>query len=345
MKPVKTEWNWSLDTEARRIIHSAYEMANGFFRVNNFYVVPPESKANSPLTVSFPDLPYNSIPRFWEKCKQQDVFNFPLSFDPELVRETFLLLTNSNLSAPDRSVIEKTWAKASGPVLETIGKLIPGKASAISKIVIHYTRFGTTVSFNVASKFPTPVEMYLRDDQDIWAITEAILTAITRREVYENLSGLWSESEMLVDWLLTHSALTPVLKKFQPVSTFIPTVKYTRMKQSAALLKISEEYYRKLGVPVLEKVFGINDNAPTISGKTVENLTPREAQILKLLIEKNNSVVEVDNLADIIFREGEEFSLWAIAKMIQRLRDKLEQNGVSGSFIQTLRGQGYILKN
>lgn len=345
MKPVKTEWNWSLETEARRIIHCAYEMANGFFRVNNFYVVPPESKANSPLTVAFPNLPYHSIPRFWEKCKQQDVFNFPLNFDPELVKATSELLANSNLSAPDRSTVEKTWEKTSGPILETIGKLIPDKANAISKIIIHYTRFGTTVSFSVASKFPTPVEMHLRDDQDIWAITEAILTAITRREVYDNLSGLWSESELLVDWLLMRSALTPVLKKFQPISTFIPTVKYTRMKQSANLMKISEEYYRKLGVPVLDKVFGIKNDAPTITGKVVENLTPREIQILKLLIENNNSVVEIDKLSDIIFNEGEEFSLWAIAKVVQRLRDKLEQNGVSGSFIQTLRGQGYILKN
>ena len=193
--------------------------------------------------------------------------------------------------------------------------------------------------------FPTPIEMYLRDDQDIWAITEAILTAITRREVYDNLSGLWSESELLVDWLLTRSALTPVLKNsnlsqlsFQPSNTL-------RMKQSANLMKISEDYYRQLGVPVLDKVFGINDDAPTISGKTVENLTPREIQILKLLIENNNNVVEIDKLSDIIFNEGEEFSLWAIAKVVQRLRDKLEQNGVSGSFIQTLRGQGYALKN
>ena len=56
-------------------------------------------------------------------------------------------------------------------------------------------------------------------------------------------------------------------------------------------------------------------------------------------------MVEIDKLSDIIFNEGEEFSLWAIAKVVQRLRDKLEQNGVSGSFIQTLRGQGYALKN
>ena len=92
------------------------------------------------------------------------------------------------------------------------------------------------------------------------------------------------------------------------------------MKQSANLMKISEEYYRKLGVPVLDKVFGIKNDAPTITGKVVENLTPREIQILKLLIENNNSVVEIDKLSDIIFNEGEEFSLWAIAKVVQRLQ-------------------------
>lgn len=59
-----------------------------------------------------------------------------------------------------------------------------------------------------------------------------------------------------------------------------------------------------------------------------------------MMIEKSNTIVTIDELADLLFANDEEFSLAAIAKTIQRLRDKLEQNGVSASFIQTLRGQG-----
>ncbi|EKD62494.1 MAG: hypothetical protein ACD_52C00144G0002 [uncultured bacterium] len=64
------------------------------------------------------------------------------------------------------------------------------------------------------------------------------------------------------------------------------------------------------------------------------------------MINKRNQLITVDEVANILFKDDENaFSLQAIAKAIQRLRDKLEENGVSGSFIQTRRGQGYILVN
>lgn len=187
--------------------------------------------------------------------------------------------------------------------------------------------------------------MYLRADQDIYAITEAILSAITRNEVYEEFEGMWSESELLVNWLIMKSPLSPILKKYQPKTNFIPTVKYTRMKQNARLMKQSEEFYRRLGAPVLKNIFAVEDGRPTIADKPIENMSPREKKILAMMIKKSDSIVTIDELADLLFVDDEKFSLAAIAKTIQRLRDKLEQNGISGSFIQTLRGQGCVLKN
>jgi DNA-binding response OmpR family regulator len=63
------------------------------------------------------------------------------------------------------------------------------------------------------------------------------------------------------------------------------------------------------------------------------------------LIENSNSFVSFDAIADNFSDSDENFSLYAISKTIQRLRNKLETNGISGSYIQTLRGQGYLLKN
>ena len=84
---------------------------------------------------------------------------------------------------------------------------------------------------------------------------------------------------------------------------------------------------------------------PEIYKKPVVNLNPTEKILLKHFIEKENQVVSFDEIADIIFKSDEEYSLYAIAKKIERLRNKLEENGISGSYIQTLRGQGYLLKN
>ena len=339
------------------MIHTAHSIANGFFRANNFFVAPYREVSQTSQTVPFPELPYQTIPRFWDRVKRVDIRNFPLEFDPKLISGVAGLLKGRSLEEPEMTMVKKTWAKAGGEILAGIEKILsnvrlphPSTSSGlamtrISGIIIHPTNFGTTCSFSVADSFPAAVEMYLRADKDIYSITEAILSAITRNEVYLELDGMWSESELLVDWLVTKSSLSPILKKYQPKSNFIPTVKYTRMKQGAKLMKQSEEFYRRLGVPILENVFGLKDGQPTIAGRPMENISPREQKILAIMINKSNTVVTIDELSDLLFASDEEFSLAAIAKTVQRLRDKLEQNGVSGSFIQTLRGQGYVLKN
>jgi DNA-binding response OmpR family regulator len=75
-----------------------------------------------------------------------------------------------------------------------------------------------------------------------------------------------------------------------------------------------------------------------------DNFSPREKAILNLLLSKSGVLVTTDEIGDILFsKQPESYSLYAISKFIQRLRDKLEQNGLSGSFIQTKRGEGYLL--
>lgn len=344
MQPIKTIWEWSLESEAKQIIHCAHQIVTGFFRYNNFFLTPwkPGDDQN-PMTVPFPSLPYQTIPRFWKRVKRVDIRNFPLDFDPDLVDSVAKLL--KEFEELPLSPFKQVWHQAGNEIMAEIYKIMPSKKECVSQIIIHLTRFGTTVSFSIAKSFSTTVEMYLRQDRDIYSIAEAILSAITHHEVYENLDGLWSESELLVDWLITKSSLSPILKKYQPITTFMPTVKYTRMKQSARLMKESEEFYRKLRVPILGNFFDLKEGKPMIAGQIVENIPAREQKILKLMIEKSNSIVTIDDLASLLFKTDEDFSLQAIAKTIQRLRDNLERNGVSGSFIQTLRGQGYVLKN
>jgi DNA-binding response OmpR family regulator len=75
------------------------------------------------------------------------------------------------------------------------------------------------------------------------------------------------------------------------------------------------------------------------------NLNPKEKKVMYELIKNSNNIVKFDIIADILFEDSNSFSLFAQAKVIQRLREKLEKNGVSGSFIQTIRGKGYLLKN
>ena len=265
--------------------------------------------------------------------------------EKEVIEQIKSLLANYNLPKPDFDSVKRNWDKASPKIFSEIEKIMPDKKHVLKKVTIFPTILGTTCSFNWTPNKDRSMFIYICEDQDVYAITEAILTALTRKDVYNNLNGTWAESELLVDWLLTKSSLSQILKKFVPNSNFVPTLKGTLVKQHAKLLKRSEEFYRKLGLPADQTVFEIKGPELTIHDQPIRNLTPTEKIILKFLIEKANNVASFDELGDVLFKTDDNFSLYAISKQIERLRNKLEENGISGSYIQTLRGQGYLLKN
>ena len=210
---MKTFWEYSLEIEAKRVLHCAHQMVVGFYRINNFYVLPLNSNNYSSNVVLFPDLPCTKIPRFWEKTKRIDITNLPIKTDKRVVEEVKSFLKAQNLRDPNFKSTQNIWNKASEEIIAEIVRLVPSVKGKIKEIIIYPTILGTSTSFNYLKD--GQVILYLREDQDICSIIEAILTSITRKGVYQDLQGTWSESELLVDWLVTNSSLAKVLKKYQ----------------------------------------------------------------------------------------------------------------------------------
>lgn len=341
---MKTFWEYSLRSEAVRVVGCAHQIANGFYRNNGFWVLPVGHRLTSKSTVAFPDLPYTTIPRFWEKSRRATYLHEYLRSKSEeeerLVGEVEKMLTKGGLPKPRFEKARGEWEAAGEKIIGELEKIIPEKIGAVKSVTIYPTVVGTSVSFNW-SKDLTDIIVFWRDDQGIGEIVEGIVTALTRSDVYEDLSGGWRESEMVVDWLLTKSSLAKTLEKY---GGFEPTSRLWGRKQDARILKESEVFLKKIGAPIAEKLFGLEGEGVVIGGRKVD-LTGREVKILKLLVESANQVVSFDKLGEVAGMGEEDFSLWAIAKVIQRLRDKLEGMGISGSYIQTCRGVGYWLRN
>jgi len=340
---VKTVWEYSIKTEAERLLHCAHQMAVGFYRVNNFIVLPYTPKIGGAHIVTFPDLPYNKIPRFWEKIKKIDIQVLPIRVNKSILEQTAKLLEKADLPAPEFENTKNQWGKAQNEILSEIYRIIPSKKGSIKEIIIYPTSFGTSTSFNWLNA-NGKIIMYLRQDQSIASITEAIITSLTRKDIFEKLDGVWQESEIVTDWIITQSSLAAIVKKYDQ-TPFLPTIKGVRIKQQARLIEKSDRFYQKLGLPVNPKVFSLNGLTPEINKKPVENLSALEKSVLRLLIQKSNNVATFDELGDATLKNEENYSLYAIAKTIERLRNKLEANGISSSCIQTLRGQGYVLRN
>ncbi len=341
---MKTVWEYSEKTEAERLIHTAHQMAVDFYRANNFIVLPYAPNIDNPLIVTFPDLSYKNISKFWDKVKKVDVLDYPLVIRKDLLDQTISLIKTSNLNSVNFESVKNNWGKAQKDVLDMIYKVMPSKRGKIKEIRIHPTGFGTSSSFSFKDKNGLFV-VYLRQDQGIKTIAEAIVTTLTRTDIYNDLSGTWSESELVTDWIVTKSAVADVINQYSKNDPFTPTLKGVRVKEFAKLNQESNDFYKKLGIKFEKKFFGVNGKIPEINKQPIEKLNHPEKVLMSLLIQNSNDVVTIDQIAENIYPNENNFSLYAIAKTVERLRGKLELNGISGSHIQTSRGKGYLLKN
>src|SRR3989344_7628589 len=139
-------WEYSTKTEGLRLIHCAHQIIVGFYKTNNFIVLPHNPNILNTHVVTFPDLPYTKITRFWEQVKKVDVAVLPIKTDPKLVDEVVKMLESSYLPITKFTNLKKLWQKAEKDVLKEIYKIIPNKKDIIKKITIYPTSFGTSSS-------------------------------------------------------------------------------------------------------------------------------------------------------------------------------------------------------
>lgn len=327
---IATTWEYSLDHEAQRLIHATHQIAVGFYKTNGFYPIPYGTSPVRDINVLLPDLNYLSIPRFWEKVAKVPIEQMHMIDQPNLTASLKKLLVNAP-PTPDFSKTKAQWEKIAPDFMTQVYDILPAKKGLIQEVIIWPTNFGTACSFSGIEFTPGKVYIWLRADQGVEAIGWAILTSLTRFDLLNNLDGLWQESQILVDWLMSQT----VFSKFfdHPRNS----MKALRAKQNASMLEVSTKFLAKIGAP--------NIDSSTIKNIDTSGFTNREKKLLDLLITKSPQIVTFDEINELLTNNYEHFSLYAISKSIQRLRDRLEKSGISGSFIQTKRGEGYLLVN
>lgn len=254
-KKIKTSWEHSSQTEALRILNIAHALASGFFKAKNWLLIPYGSKYSKlPSAITFPDLPYNTIPRFWEKVLTQvSTDKIPIEADPELVQAVTLLLEKHPLPKPNIGKIQSLWEKVDTKVFDALAEIIPDFYKKVDGIIIAPTVSGAGASFDVAKKFPTTVKIYLREDATLSTLVWSIISDITRHEVYADLEGTWEESQILADWLISHSTISEVLAQYEPKEQLTISLKHLRDKQSKLAVLESQEFYKKLGLSINTK--------------------------------------------------------------------------------------------
>jgi len=122
-----------------------------------------------------------------------------------------------------------------------------------------------------------------------------------------------------------------VAKPFEPEELYLRIINLLKLYEN-----INQE---ELRIGFGEFVFDIKTNSLKINDKELY-LTEGENRLLLKLINKRNSILSREELAD---REFDESELRKVDVGITRLRQKIEKKPKQSQFIKTIRGKGYML--
>ena len=330
-----TTWDVSPKHEVAKILWTCYQMANGFYGDHNLLVLPLGTTSSIKIPVFLPDLAYISIPHYWDIVGKLDPDPLYTKTDTNTESKLLELILSTNLPKPKYEDVKKLWKVAEQEVFRTIYDIVPECSDGIHKVTIYPTVSGTRSTFEVPTTLPADIQIFLREGEGIHTIAEAIVTSLIKPGIEKHLNGKWLDSEMVVDWIITRSKLADVLRKFDPQHQYLPTTHSVTNVQYGPLIQISKQFYKKIGLSQntkLEKILNIQD------------LTYNERRVLSSLVLNEGKIVSFDDVGDILFDDKDKFSLYALAKTIERIRKKLHTNGYPHTLLQTVRGKGYLLQ-
>lgn len=223
--------------------------------------------------------------------------------------------------------LESSWRMIENDFWREIDINFLGSKNNHQQLEIRITRYGTIASGDwLNNEGETCRVYYLRCDAKAGDLAAMIVNNLLYLE-REDLGITWSKREALMDFIMTRPAMKKLFPRFRPVMSQLTRVPSSVRKQSDA-------YLRELGMSPPQKEFELDRL----------NLSKLEKKVMKLLISHRGELVTYDELADTVWGAGEFKTFWAINKLVERMRVKLNKLGIDSKRIESVRGQGYLLK-
>lgn len=331
----KTNFIWTSDTEALRIAHVCGNISMGFFQQEKIAVLPYLPRPECGVVV-LPELYFGEIDHFWpDVIKHMDIL-YPKLDDEMTFNLKKLAGSVVDVDLACLSEKENLWREKEKDFYEIINVIFPQTQRMINEIEIRLTNFGPNVSWSIPQgKYDQNQIIFLRKDVPIDHIAEAIVTVVNRSPGWED-KFTWRESEQFVDNLMTETSLRDLFPNFVPtLQSFDQDYKEFESE--------SKKYLKKLGFPVKDKKMVVKNELVTYEGKNIsKQLSHRENCLLVIFLENTNKVLDYDQLSEILWKDEEQFSLWAMNKAIGRLRQKLAKLGIRKDHLKPVYGEGYI---
>lgn len=344
---MKIRWQYNIDTEIRRVVFTAEQIKALFYQKSGFLILPYVFEGN-PRSVYFPDFEYKKFNHFWKKVPSKKMIHqmsqLRVHLPPEVKNKLEVYIKKEMLTRDEISRTKKSWQKVEKDFLKMIQELFDLHHI---DIIIRPTRFGSLSSHRPSLvKGKKSILIYFRIDQDISHLAEGILTSLlilNMKRTHLLTDDLWQKIEVTSDYLLYFTKLHKLFPKFTQTLSILENDYYNKK-----VIEESRVYVQKLGFNVFDAL-KVQKNSIYVGTKKIseKEFSQVEKQILVKLINNKGEIVTFDQIAEIIW--GKEvtshYSLWAIAKKIERIRKKLKEIGFYCNVLETRRKKGYLLIN
>lgn len=325
-------------SEAERIIFTLVAILHGFYEKQGFVVLPRQIGEVSPeVLVVLPQLDYAKIPELWEELGSKKS-ELPTTVGKQWIEQIMNLIPENMPQSALALELANQWEKVEKKFFVELEQYFPKIGDLFGEIEVRVTQYGTIASGSwITGEKKQKMIYYLRMDRGIEDLAAMIVNLIFEYQKGE-LGITWSKREALMDFVMTRPNMKKLFPRYRPVMSQLARV-------SCSVRKQSENYLRELGIPRITHEFELVGGKVQIKGKIVgPELTKLDKAVMKLLIEHRGELVLYDELADSVWGVGEFKTFWAINKLLERMRIKLEKIGIDGDRLKSIRGQGYLLK-
>jgi hypothetical protein len=319
------------ELQANYLCFLASQIQEGVYQKHGFAVLPYPT--NHPQAVYFPDLPYTAT--LWKSLKRSPHQSVARLF-PQRARSEIEKFVPKASQIP----LPSDWKKRERLFFNVLKemRLFQEELAKIALITVLLTPYGTAGSFHYLLKKSGKVDLFIthRENNPIGFLAETLILSLLLIQNPRYAFEKWQEKQTIADFLFSQTKLVTLSPK--------QSLKQTNRLPTKYLLA-SQKYLQKLGFGEKKKFTIKNDQIFYGEKRADRILSFQEKKVLTGLIAKNGEILTHDQLAQILWGKGaaEKFSLWAITKVVQKLRVKLQTLGVSSSLISTFYGKGYTL--
>lgn len=332
----------NLEADALSTFISSSLLFNGPY-IQNGYIPATEFFEDNSRTIAFPDIEYSKFPNYWELAKEHNLGTIPSNQEvlEFLQNEIQASISEEKLTTKLKS-LEQFWEKIEKEFMIFLYELKPELKDKKIPITVNSKTYGTRFDFNSPEVIDDKFDGYIsiRLDSPNRYLISALFSTLLTNELDKIFR--WREKKAIIDFLTTSFLHRPEESEY-----FVGTIEtLSKLNVDKKLLKNSSEFLQKNKIS-LDPIVKLNKNRQiTIFNNLVKLFyTEKDILIIEEFIKKEDHIITYDEIADIMWGDEaiDKFSLTGISKRIERLRNKLHDDGMPRSSLMAVRGIGYYL--